>query len=41
MGIATGVDAAKLHEAGRIAEGLVQRKLPGRVHRAGLRALTR
>ena len=39
MGVATGVDAAKLHEAGRLAEALVQRPLPGRVHRAGLRAL--
>ena len=41
MGIATGVDATRLHEAGRIAEGLVQRQLPGRVHRAGLRALNK
>jgi hydroxymethylglutaryl-CoA lyase len=41
MGIATSVDATKLHEAGRIAEALVQRPLPGRVHRAGLRALNR
>jgi hydroxymethylglutaryl-CoA lyase len=41
MGIATAVDAAKLHEAGRIAEALVHRPLPGRVHRAGLRALNR
>jgi len=39
MGVATGVDATKLHEAGRLAEALVQRALPGRVHRAGLRAL--
>ncbi len=39
MGIATGVDLAKLHEAGRIAEALVQRPLPGRVHRAGLRGV--
>lgn len=41
MGIATGVDPVKLHEAGRLAEALVQRSLPGRVHRAGLRALSR
>jgi hydroxymethylglutaryl-CoA lyase len=39
MGIATGVDLAKLHEAGRIAEALVQRPLPGRVHRAGVRGV--
>jgi hydroxymethylglutaryl-CoA lyase len=41
MGITTSVDAVKLHEAGRIAEALVQRPLPGRVHRAGLRGLSR
>lgn len=39
MGISTGVDAQKLWEAGRLAEALVQRPLPGRVHRAGLEAL--
>jgi hydroxymethylglutaryl-CoA lyase len=39
MGIATGVDAQKLWEAGRLAEVLVNRPLPGRVHRAGLRSL--
>jgi hydroxymethylglutaryl-CoA lyase len=39
MGIATGVDPQKLWEAGRLAEVLVNRPLPGRVHRAGLRAL--
>jgi hydroxymethylglutaryl-CoA lyase len=39
MGIATGVDSVKLWEAGRLAEALVQRPLPGRVHRAGLRSL--
>ncbi|MDD9943990.1 MAG: hydroxymethylglutaryl-CoA lyase [Myxococcales bacterium] len=39
MGIDTGVDADRLWEAGRIAAGLVGRDLPGRVHRAGLRAL--
>jgi hydroxymethylglutaryl-CoA lyase len=41
MGIATGVDLHALWEAGRLAEALVQRQLPGRVHRAGLRALGR
>jgi hydroxymethylglutaryl-CoA lyase len=39
MGIATGVDPQKLWEAGRLAEVLVNRPLPGRVHRAGLRSL--
>jgi hydroxymethylglutaryl-CoA lyase len=39
LGVATGVDAQKLWEAGRLAEVLVNRPLPGRVHRAGLRAL--
>jgi hydroxymethylglutaryl-CoA lyase len=39
MGIATGIDAQKLWEAGRLAEALVQRPLPGRVHRAGLASL--
>jgi hydroxymethylglutaryl-CoA lyase len=39
MGIATGIDAHKLWEAGRLAEALVQRPLPGRVHRAGLQSL--
>jgi hydroxymethylglutaryl-CoA lyase len=39
MGIATGVDLQKLWEAGRLAEALVHRPLPGRVHRAGLRSL--
>jgi hydroxymethylglutaryl-CoA lyase len=36
MGIATGIDLSKLLQAGRIAEAMVQRPLPGRVHRAGL-----
>jgi hydroxymethylglutaryl-CoA lyase len=39
MGIATGVDLHKLWEAGRLAEALVNRPLPGRVHRAGLKSL--
>ena len=40
MGIRTGVDPEKLWEAGRVAEAIVRRELPGRVHRAGLRALS-
>ena len=39
MGYDTRVDLAKLHDAGRIAEALVQRPLPGRVHRAGVRGV--
>jgi hydroxymethylglutaryl-CoA lyase len=39
MGVSTGVDPEKLFEAGRVAEAIVRRELPGRVHRAGLRAL--
>lgn len=39
MGIASGIDLHKLWEAGRIAEAMVNRPLPGRVHRAGMRAL--
>lgn len=39
MGVETGVDAEKLFEAGRVAEAVLRRELPGRVHRAGLRAL--
>jgi hydroxymethylglutaryl-CoA lyase len=39
MGIQTGIDPEKLWEAGRVAEAVVRRELPGRVHKAGLRAL--
>jgi hydroxymethylglutaryl-CoA lyase len=39
MGVSTGIDPEKLFEAGRVAEAIVRRELPGRVHRAGLRAL--
>lgn len=39
MGVHTGIDAEKLFEAGQVAEAVVRRELPGRVHRAGLRAL--
>lgn len=41
MGVATGVNLQKLWEAGRLAEALVNRPLPGRVHRAGVHALKR
>ena len=39
MGISTGIDLERVWEAGRIAEAIVRRELPGRVHRAGLRSL--
>jgi hydroxymethylglutaryl-CoA lyase len=39
MGVKTGVSPEQLFEAGRIAEAIVRRELPGRVHRAGLQAL--
>lgn len=36
MGVETGVDLAGLIEAGRVAERIIGRELPGKVHRAGL-----
>ncbi len=36
MGIETGIDLAALIEAGRVAEAVVGRRLPGKVHQAGL-----
>jgi hydroxymethylglutaryl-CoA lyase len=39
MGIETGVDLDKLIEAGRVAEAVVGRRLPGKVHQAGPRVL--
>src|SRR5690606_30530926 len=39
MGVRTGVDLEKLWSAGQIAEAIVGRELPGKVHRAGVRAL--
>jgi hydroxymethylglutaryl-CoA lyase len=39
MGIRTGIDLGRLIEAGRVAERIVGRKLPGKVHQAGPRAL--
>jgi hydroxymethylglutaryl-CoA lyase len=35
MGLRSGVDLGKLLEAGRLAEQLVGRALPGKVHQAG------
>jgi hydroxymethylglutaryl-CoA lyase len=39
MGVATGVDLDRLWEAGKVAEAIVGRELPGKVHRAGVRSL--
>jgi hydroxymethylglutaryl-CoA lyase len=39
MGIATGVDIEKLWEAGKVAESVVGRALPGKVHQSGVRSL--
>jgi hydroxymethylglutaryl-CoA lyase len=39
MGIETGIDLERLVEAGRAAESIVGRPLPGKVHQAGVRSL--
>jgi hydroxymethylglutaryl-CoA lyase len=39
MGVATGVDLERLVDAGRVAEAVVGRALPGKVHQSGLRSL--
>jgi hydroxymethylglutaryl-CoA lyase len=39
MGIESGVDLERLVEAGRAAESVVGRKLPGKVHQSGVRSL--
>ncbi len=39
MGVATGVDLERLVEAGRVAEAVVGRRLPGKVHQAGVPTL--
>ena len=39
MGIGTGVDLERLVEAGKVAESVVGRNLPGKVHQAGVRSL--
>jgi hydroxymethylglutaryl-CoA lyase len=36
MGIETGIDLGALIDAGRIAESVIGRRLPGKVHQAGL-----
>jgi len=39
MGIDSGVDLERLVDAGRAAESIVGRKLPGKVHQSGVRGL--
>jgi hydroxymethylglutaryl-CoA lyase len=39
MGIGTGVDLERLWEAGKVAESIVGRALPGKVHQSGVRSL--
>jgi hydroxymethylglutaryl-CoA lyase len=39
MGVKTGIDLERLVEAGRAAESIVGRALPGKVHQAGVRSL--
>lgn len=39
MGIQTGIDLDQLWAAGQVAEALVGRELPGKVHKAGVRSL--
>ena len=41
MGIETGIDLEKLWQAGQVAEAIVGRELPGKVHRAGVRSLAK
>ena len=39
MGVESGVDLEKLWLAGQVAEAVVGRTLPGKVHQAGVRTL--
>jgi hydroxymethylglutaryl-CoA lyase len=39
MGVETSIDLERLVEAGRVAESIVGRSLPGKVHQAGVRSL--
>lgn len=41
MGVRSGVDIDRLWEAGQVAKAVVGRELPGKVHKAGVRSLTR
>ncbi|MCB9626664.1 MAG: hydroxymethylglutaryl-CoA lyase [Sandaracinaceae bacterium] len=39
MGVDTGLDLEKIWRAGQVAEAIVGRELPGKVHKAGIRSL--
>jgi hydroxymethylglutaryl-CoA lyase len=39
MGVDTGIDLERLWQAGKVAEAIAGRKLPGKVHQAGVRSL--
>jgi hydroxymethylglutaryl-CoA lyase len=39
MGVRTGIDLERLVEAGRVAESIAGRPLPGKVHQAGVRSM--
>ncbi len=39
MGVHTGIDLERLWEAGQVAEAVIGRELPGKVHKAGVRSL--
>ena len=41
MGIETGIHLEQLWQAGQVAEAIVGRDLPGKVHRAGVRSLAK
>jgi hydroxymethylglutaryl-CoA lyase len=41
MGIRSGVELSRLWEAGQVAKAVVGRELPGKVHKAGVKSLSR
>jgi hydroxymethylglutaryl-CoA lyase len=41
MGVGSGVDLNRLWEAGQVAKAVVGRELPGKVHKAGVKSLSR
>ncbi len=41
MGVRSGVDLGRVWEAGQVAKAVVGRELPGKVHKAGVKSLSR
>ena len=41
LGVSSGVDLNRLWEAGQVAKAVVGRELPGKVHKAGVKSLSR